>query len=583
MHPVRVICLLLALLLLPLPVLAENTVDVVLEDSAEIRFQRQLYSVRRGGDLTLTVYLPPDCRLASVSYDRYSVSDRAPEVNGLRQVTLTLHQVRYPVLLRFTLARDDFFRIHTDSGTVAIPVDSPRLRINTPVYDPSLEKPGYIAVGWTEAAGGVIGFGHKTGRSSTDGIDLAVARLPAAPAENFTFIQSDGGAVITKGDFTDGGGLVIPSELGGLPVIGIAAGAFGGIEAETVVFPPSLAFVEKGAFASLSAERLILFDNLENVSDASFGSIRIHRMQLNAARPPVYCGSYFDTFSEKYDRLWSLREEKKLVLFAGSSARFGYDSAALDAAMPEFAVVNMGVYAYANMRPQADLVLECLRPGDTVLLSPELDAIPEQFCGRTELDPENFSMMESDYGLLARLDLRGYTGVFDAFAAYQKNRRRLPAKQYSTVPSSFDEDGSPVQGMSYNAYGDYVLYRPDNEEGRLFGVKRASFCPEAVRPEDWDGLNRLCDDFAAAGARVLLTYSPRSAGSITEESTPEAVARLAAQFDERLHAQIITPLQDALMDAYWFFGTDNHLSTGGVQLRTRKVIEALKAALEVIE
>ena len=578
----RLLCLMLALLLIPLPAFAQDSVDVVLEDSAEIRFQRQVYSVRRGEDLTLTVYLPLGRRLASVSYDRCTVSDRAPEVNGLRQVTLTLHQVRYPVLLRFTLAWDDFFRIHTDGGVETVEVDSPRLRINTPAYDPSLEKPGYAAVGWTDAAGGAVGFGHKIERSAADGIDLRAAYLPAAPAENFAFIQSGGGAVITAGSFT-GGDLVIPSELGGLPVRGIAEGAFGEIEADTVALPPSLVFVEEGAFASLSAERLILFDNLEDVSDASFGSVRVRRMQLNAARAPVYCGSYFDTFSEKYDRLYSLRGEKKLVLFAGSSARFGYDSAALDAAFPEYAVVNMGVYAYANMRPQADLVLQCLRPGDAVLLSPELDAIPEQFCGKTNLDPENFSMAESDYGLLARLDLRGYTGVFDAFTAYQKNRRRLPAKRYSAVPSSFDEDGNPVQGMSYNAYGDYTLYRPDNEEGRLFGVKRASFYPEAIHPEDWDGLNHVCDDFAAAGARVLLTFSPRSEKSVTEESTPEAIAELAACFDEKLHAQIITPLKDCLMDAYWFCGTDNHLSTSGVQLRTRKVIEALKPALEVSE
>ena len=581
MRRLRAICLFLALLL-PLAALAETTVDVVLEDSAEIRFQRQVYTVRRGEDLTLTVYLPMGSRLGSVSYESCTVSDRMPEVNGLKQVTLTLHEVRYPVLLHFTLAPDDFFRIHTDNGVQEIRTDSPRLRINTPAYDPSLEKAGCILIGWTDTAGNPVGFGHKIDRSAADGIDLWPAWLPAAPAEDFTFIQSGGGAVITRGSF-HGGDLVIPSELGGLPVIGIAAGAFGGIEAETVVLPPSLRAVEAGAFASLTAEKLILFDNLEDVSDLSFGSVRIHRLQVNAARPPVYCGSYFDTFTEKYDRLRSLRGARKLVLFAGSSARFGYDSAALDAAFPEYAVVNMGVYAYANMRPQAELVLQCLRPGDAVLLSPELDAIPEQFCGRDDFDPENFSMMESDYGLLLRLDLRGYTGIFDAFAGYQRNRRRLPKRRYSMVPSAFDEDGNPVQGMSYNVYGDYVLERPDNEEGRLFGVKRASFYPEAIREEDWDGLNRVCDAFAAAGAQVLLTFSPRSEKSITEESTPEAIAALAALFGERLHARIITPLQDALMDAKWFCGTDNHLSTAGVQLRTRKVIEALEAALEVSE
>ncbi len=576
----RLTCLLLALLLIPLPALALDSVDVILEDNADIRFQKQYYTVRRGGDLTITLYLPLDHRLASVSYERYTVSDRTPEANGLKQVTLTLHQVRYPVLLRFTLSRDDRFIIHTDSGCETVPADSPRLRINTPRYDPSLEKPGKALIGWTDPAGVIVGFGHKVGRSNGEGIELCPAYLPATPAEDLSYVPSGSGAVITQGVFS-GGDLVIPSELGGLPVCGIAAGAFGAVDAGTVVFPPSLSFVEKGAFRSLSAERLILFDDLTDVADDSFGTICIRQFFLNASRAPVYCGSYFDTFTEKFDRLLSLREEKKLVLFAGSSARFGYDSAAIAAAFPEYGIVNMGVYAYANMRPQADLMLQCLRSGDAVLLSPEMDAIPEQFCGRMDLDSENFIMAESDYGLLARLDMRDYSGIFDAFAAYQKSRRRLPEKSYGTVPSSFDEDGMPSEGMSYNVYGDYILYRPDNTERILFGVKRASLFPGAVTPEDWDGLDRLCREIADTGAKALLTFSPRSAKSVTEESTPEAVAELAVLFEEKLHAQIITPLEDCLMDAYWFCGTDNHLSTGGVQVRTREVIGALENALEV--
>ena len=163
----RLLCLVLALLLIPLPSLAQDSVDVILENNEEIRFQQQHYVVERGGDLTITVGVPLDCRLASVSYEQYTVSDQATETDGLKQVTLTLHRVRYPVLLRFTLSRDDFFRIHTDGGEEIIGTDSPRLRINTPGYDPSLERPGYAVIGWTDAAGQYRFYGkvhHKGGK-----------------------------------------------------------------------------------------------------------------------------------------------------------------------------------------------------------------------------------------------------------------------------------------------------------------------------------------------------------------------------------------------------------------------------------
>ena len=61
---------------------------------------------------------------------------------------------------------------------------------------------------------------------------------------------------------------------------------------------------------------------------------------------------------------------------------------------------------------------------------------------------------------------------------------------------------------------------------------------------------------------------------------PEAIAALDAYFRENLNAAILTPLQDSLLPGRYFYGTDNHLSTNGVALRTAQVITALKDALQ---
>ena len=76
------------------------------------------------------------------------------------------------------------------------------------------------------------------------------------------------------------------------------------------------------------------------------------------------------------------------------------------------------------------------------------------------------------------------------------------------------------------------------------------------------------------------TYSPRNSQAVSEASTPEAIAALDAYFRENLNAAILTPLQDSLMPGRYFYGTDNHLSTNGVALRTAQVITALKDALQ---
>ncbi len=118
-----------------------------------------------------------------------------------------------------------------------------------------------------------------------------------------------------------------------------------------------------------------------------------------------------------------MKDKKKIVLFSGSSTRFGYDSEMIDQAFPDYEVVNMGVFAYSPALPQLELIRSCMKEGDILLDSPEFDAANRQFCYQKELDYATFAMMESDYDAFAELDLREYAQVFTAFSAYQAARQ----------------------------------------------------------------------------------------------------------------------------------------------------------------
>ena len=563
---------------------AERTFNVIFEDNEELFFYRQVYPVTRGSDLTVSVGVPTGCRIASVNYERYSISGKTGYSASYDYYTLILHEIRYPAVIRLSTgpAYTTAYHFGTGTGTgFTVYEESPRLSPNTLPYEEQFEKEGYFPIGWNTAPDGSgvhVGFGSQPVRESGTELELYAEYLPCTPAEDFTWEQA--GAEITITGYHGGGDLVIPSQLDGLPVTAIAAHAFGDIAADTVAFPSTLKTIEDHAFQSLSVEELYLFDILETVSDASFGALSVTHLHINAVRPPVYCGNYFDTLSEKVAYLRTLEGQKKLVLFCGSSARFGYDSPMLEAAFPDYRVVNMGVYAYANMLPQAMLVLQSLEPGDIVLSSPELDAIGTQFCGSTALDKETFAMMESNYDMLAGLDCREFTHIFDAYAQYQEARSWLSPMSYNDVPSQFDEDGNRMQETTYNRYGDYILYRENNTTGKTFGIKRAFYNADYITSQDWEGLNRVYDAFAARGVRVLFTYSPRSRISISPDSTEQSIAELDEMIRSILHAEVISPIEDSLIDPLYFYATDNHLSTEGVYLHTRQMIEYLRAALE---
>ena len=561
------------------------TCTIVFEDNSSLFLSRKVYEFGQNEDLTVSVGVPSGYRISSVNYEHYSLSPQNGSSASYDYYSLMLHQVRYSAVIRLTCAPTFSTTYHPGGGTgasIAVLEEGPHLYANTLPYRAQFVREGYLSVGWNTTPDGTgthIGFGSRAEHGDSRHLDLYPEWLPVTRLEAFTYTRADGEITIT-GCAPPGKQLVLPAYIDGLPVTAIGAGAFGEVEADIVVFPPTLNTVEPGAFRSLTAGALYLFDDLQTISEDAFGPYEITRLHINAMREPVYSGSYFDTFPDKVDYLRSLREEDKIVLFSGSSARFGYDSPMLEASFPDYRVVNMGVYAYSNMLPQARILLHFMKQGDLLLSSPELDAIDTQFCGSTQLDKETFCMLEGNYDLFSLLDCREFTNVFGAFSDYQAARAPMAPRSYSDSPSLYDEDGRRQEQATYNHYGDYILYRENNTAGENFGVKRAFYNANHIRPSDWQGLNGVYDSFAAKGITVYFTYSPRSATSLSPDSTAASIAELDTLLRDRLHAEVISPIESSLMDPLYFFATDNHLSTEGTVLHTAQVIEYLRRARE---
>ncbi len=452
------------------------------------------------------------------------------------------------------------------------------LRENTLQGTSYFHREGYVLTGWNTAPDGTgehIGLGSRV--AFADGLTLYAEWAEANPASDFSYALD--GEHITVTGYAGGADCVIPETVDGLPVTAIAANAFAFADLTRLVLPPSLKRVEDGAFTSGTIAELTVFDSLTEVSDASFQGTVISTLHINAAAAPVYSGSYFDTFADKYDYLISLGDAKKLVLFSGSSGRYGYDSPAIEAALPEYRVVNMGVYAYTNALPQLDLIRPYLQKGDILLDAPEFDAVAEQFCTTNRLDAGFWAMMESNYDMAAALDFSRYTGVFDSYAAYRRTKAGMAGRNYGESPFSYDDDGNRYNFPTYNLYGDFILPRPNSARDELHRHNIADYTVQNITPEAVDALDAALSVFTEAGVTVWFTYAPRNRSSLTETSTPEAMALVERTIRERLSVPVISTMADSLFSGVYFWQIDNHLSTEGVQLRTVSVIRDLKVQM----
>lgn len=496
---------------------------------------------------------------------------------------LTLSDLRYSTVVSLTVSKTAVcLSYDPNDGSGDDPVRSKlaptHMRWNT--AGPIFTREGYTLIGWNTArdgSGTAVGLGGRV--QGEDGLTLYAQWSPWSAPELFQWEEGADGAVVT-GYFGAEDTITVPAALGGSPVRRIAEGAFAGTDCRAVVLPDTLYAIEDGAFRGCSLRELWMSDNIRTMGGAFEGCGSLTALHLSAVEAPVYSGTYYDTFQDKFDRLLSLRGRKKIVLFSGSSTRFGFDSAAIDAAFPGYEVVNMGVYAYTGAMPQMELILSCMGPGDVLVHCPEFDASKRQFCTTTDLDEAFFNLMESNYDTLAQLDLRGFTNVFPALEAYLTTRAGMAKKGYDLSPADFDEDGTPVNRPSYNEYGDYVVYRPNaRTEAPLYGFP-VEYTVSAFPKERFiHPLNQMYRRFLNKGVAVYFTYSPRNSQAISESSTPQRRAELDAYLRSELCVPVISELEDSLWSGIYLYGTDNHLSTEGVEIHTRRFIPQLRAQM----
>lgn len=529
---------------------------------------------------------------AAVGKDMYGIR----YCSGGRQILLTLYDVKYSESIKIETQKSDReITYHANGGellqereghanTQSISIVSPasHLRPNTAIGTELFERKGYTLTGWNTKADGSgeqIGFGSRCDWKK--GMELFAQWVPWTEESYFEY-KTDGRRAVITGYTGKEEVIGIPPVLGGCSVYRIASYAFQNVDCKQVILPAGLYEVEKWAFQGAALEELYLYDDLRKISDYAFQDCSNFRtLHINAIERPVYSGNYFDTFQDKYDRLRSLKGKKKIVLFSGSSTRFGYDSARIKEAFPQYEVVNMGVFAYTPALPQMLLILECMDEEDLLIHAPEFDASNRQFCSQKELDYAVFAMMESNYDAFARLDIREFSQVFTAFTAYNAGREDMEKRSYWLSALNFDEDGNAVTRPSYNEYGDYILYRPNAEDEQpVYGLP-VNYTVNAFPMEQYlDPINEMYQRFLDRGVSVYFSYAPRNIHALSAESTKEERQRLHRYFKENLIVPVLGELEDSLYPGTYLYGTDNHLSTEGVQIRTQKVIEELEKQLE---
>ena len=490
---------------------------------------------------------------------------------------LVLKKINYPVRVRLELTEHFYsitYRLNGAEGEdreVRYPAEE-GTRVNLwPAI--GLTRKGYTLCGWCPEADG---RGVRTGLGSrlevpVKGLELYAQWEPWTEENAFSWTERDGAAAITAyhGSHRK---LVVPGELGGLPVQTIAEGAFENCGAEEIILPAELRTIEAGAFRNAQFSEMTLFDSLTSFSDASFEGCRnFQTLHINAGTEPY--GVHYrreSVFADKVDLLIRARGQRKLVFYGGCAMWYNLDSdKILEAFGADYTIINMGLNGLINSLVQMEIMEAFLEPGDIFVHAPEIASARQLLVDLTmsDVDDRLFAGLEYDYDLLALVDIREIDGLFNSWCRYLGRRKG---------GGSYEEKYRDADGNSYmDEIGGLPLYRgaPNGKLG-----DEVSFRVDLYQ----DGLPRLREmyqHYLFRGVRIYVAAATIDIDQVPEEQRPYLYLMSGAYKDafEAMEGPVlISKLGDYISHDPDYYDTVYHLLSEPAKRYTERLILDLK-------
>lgn len=284
--------------------------------------------------------------------------------------------------------------------------------------------------------------------------------------------------------------------------------------------------------------------------------------------PPQYDSTFLGELKYKCEALEQTKGSR-IVFLGGSSVAFGVDSALVEKELPEYSVINFGMYAALGTKVMLDLSIDSFRSGDIVILSPEqeVQTLSNYFNGEAA-----WQALDGAFPLLARIDhsdLGRLAGHFPSFAArkfdyYIGDHAPNPGGVYSR--DAFNQYGDIAsKECTYNimAYG-YDKNTPIRFEAAMLDRDFTNY------------LNAFADKLKERGVTVWYRFCPMNGAAVEEGSDVDGYYEL---LQSRLNFYVIGDPKKSILEKEWFYDTNFHLNKSGKLVNTLQIIRDIKAML----
>ena len=280
----------------------------------------------------------------------------------------------------------------------------------------------------------------------------------------------------------------------------------------------------------------------------------------------LYEDTYLAGLKLKRDLL-NQKDRKRLIFIGGSSLPFGLRSELIEKELPEYHVVNFGLYGALGTECMLDLALPYIQDEDLVLLSFEQNkqTLSSYFSGHIFLQAAN-DCKDAFFDL----DERDRNAVLGSGVSFAQEKF-----SYWSASSKPQGDGA-YQKQYFEAHGDLVY---DGASGNAMAER---YDPNQLVSFDvswWEEsfikeVNWFTEEVQKKGAKTYYWFAPINQKSVQNlYELDDYCVSLA----EKIKCPILGDPHASVFDEGYFFDSNFHLNNAGANNNTRRFVRDYKA------
>lgn len=283
-----------------------------------------------------------------------------------------------------------------------------------------------------------------------------------------------------------------------------------------------------------------------------------------------YSNTYLAEFDDKYDLL-NKTDDKKIIFVGGSSLPFGLRSDLIEEELSDYKVINFGLYATLGTKFMMDMSKTNINEGDIVILSPEINE-------------QTYSLYFNPTSVLQACD--GYTNKYTNLSFKDNlklfynywgfSREKLNYFSHKNAPNPI----GIYRHDSFNSHGDISVDRSNNiMNNGVDPTMQITTTTSLLNDEFINYVNSYIDFVRSKKAKIYFNFSPCNELAIS--SSKKTRDEFQEKLDLKLKCDLLSNLEDCIIDYRYFYDTNFHLNSSGAIYYTSLLINNLKKKLNL--